>query len=249
MYLSRLILNPSSRQVRAELAQPYEMHRTLMRAFPEVLTEADGKAREKFDILFRSDVDDRHHRVIVYVQSAVKPDWSYLGTISDYLLDDPSNPALKEISGNLQGLHRGQVLAFRLRANPTKRVAKADGGSAELKGKRVGLLREEEQVDWLIRKGRQRTQDAPGGFEILMTEVEGRTDKVRYVPRVNVRLEGKRRSRKRENNHSYRTTHLAVRFDGLLRITDADAFRQTLAKGIGPAKAYGFGLMSIAPAR
>ena len=35
LYLSRLILNPRSRQVMSEMAHPYEMHRTLMRAFPE----------------------------------------------------------------------------------------------------------------------------------------------------------------------------------------------------------------------
>ena len=42
-------------------------------------------------------------------------------------------------------------------------------------------------------------------------------------------------------------THLAVRFDGLLRVTDAGDFRETLICGIGPGKAYGFGLLSIAP--
>ena len=35
LYLSRLLLNPHSRQVMGEIAHPYEMHRTLMRAFPE----------------------------------------------------------------------------------------------------------------------------------------------------------------------------------------------------------------------
>ncbi len=249
MYLSRLILNPSSRQVRSELAQPYEMHRTLMRAFPEASPDGKSKARDKFGMLFRADVDDRRHRVIVYVQSAVKPDWSYLDSTSDYLLEDPSNPACKEVTNSYRELQDGQILAFRLRANPTKRIAKVTKGGPELKGKRVGLLREEEQIDWLIRKGLERTQDTPGGFEILMNEIEDDKGETRSVPRVSVRLEGKQRSHKRENGHSHCTTHLAVCFDGLLRITDADAFRETLAQGIGPAKAYGFGLMSIAPVR
>ena len=199
--------------------------------------------------VFRADVDDRRNRVIVYVQSAIKPDWSFLATSRDYLLTDadPSNPPCKDIMGVYQGLQDGQVLSFRLRANPTKRIAKVTEGDAELKGKRVGLLREEEQINWLIRKGRERSQGAPGGFEILMNEVEVDNGEPGFVPRVSVRLEGKQRGRKRENGHSHRTTHLAVCFDGLLRITDADAFRKTLAEGIGPAKAYGFGLMSVAP--
>ena len=40
----------------------------------------------------------------------------------------------------------------------------------------------------------------------------------------------------------------AVLFDGLLEVTDADAFRNTLAAGVGPGKGFGFGLLSVAPA-
>jgi CRISPR system Cascade subunit CasE len=35
----------------------------------------------------------------------------------------------------------------------------------------------------------------------------------------------------------------------MLRITDEALFRQTLERGLGSGKAYGFGLMSVAPAR
>ena len=41
---------------------------------------------------------------------------------------------------------------------------------------------------------------------------------------------------------------LAVRFDGLLAVTDPALFRNTLQTGIGSAKAFGFGLLSLAPA-
>lgn len=41
----------------------------------------------------------------------------------------------------------------------------------------------------------------------------------------------------------------SVRFDGVLTVTDPDTFRQTVAAGIGPAKAFGFGLLSVAPVR
>ncbi|OIV39170.1 type I-E CRISPR-associated protein Cas6/Cse3/CasE [Mangrovactinospora gilvigrisea] len=37
-------------------------------------------------------------------------------------------------------------------------------------------------------------------------------------------------------------------FDGLLRITDLTAFHRTLTHGLGKAKAYGCGLMTLAPA-
>jgi len=247
MYLSRLILDLSSRQVWSEIARPYEMHRTLMRAFPEV--DGDGsKARANFDVLFRADVDERRGRVTVYVQSAVEPDWSFLETRDGYLLAEAEvpNPACKNVTGALERLETGQVLSFRLRANPTKRIPEGAKNEDKLKGKRVGLLREDEQVAWLIRKGQEREKDKPGGLEILMAEVEGNDGQIHLVPRVNACPEGNQRDRKSDNGSRYQTTHLAVRFEGLLRITDADAFRETIVRGIGPGKAFGFGLLSVA---
>jgi len=249
LYLSRLLLDPRSRQVWSELAQPYEMHRTLMHAFERYPLKEKENAREKFGVLFRADVDALCNRVIVYVQSIVEPDWSFLDTFRDYLLTgaDKPNPACKDVAGAYQQLQAGQVLSFRLRANPTKRIARVAKGDSELKGKRVGLLREEEQIAWLIRKGQRREICKPGGFEILMNAGTAPSGEVLQAPLVNVRREGKQRGRKKDDGAPRRITHLTVRFEGLLRITDAAAFRKTLARGIGSAKAFGFGLLSIAP--
>jgi CRISPR-associated protein Cas6/Cse3/CasE subtype I-E len=40
----------------------------------------------------------------------------------------------------------------------------------------------------------------------------------------------------------------AVRFDGVLVVTDLDRFTKAVAAGIGPFKAFGFGLLSVARA-
>ena len=249
LYLSRLVLDPRSRQVWSELAQPYEMHRTLMHAFERYPLKEKENAREKFGVLFRTDVDAHCNRVTLYVQSSVEPDWSFLATFQYYLLTgaDKPNPACKDVAGAYQQLQDGQALSFRLRANPTKRIGKDAENNGVWKGKRVGLLREEDQIAWLIRKGQEREIGKPGGFEMLMKDVAAPSGEVLQVPLVNVRREGKQRGRKKENGRSHETTHLSVLFDGLLRITDANAFRETLARGIGSAKAYGFGLLSIVP--
>jgi CRISPR-associated protein Cas6/Cse3/CasE subtype I-E len=42
-------------------------------------------------------------------------------------------------------------------------------------------------------------------------------------------------------------THVGVRFDGLLTVVDPVRFVQTLETGVGSAKGFGFGLLSIAP--
>ena len=47
MYLSRLILNPRNRRVQREVTDPYQMHRSIMRAFP------DGLKPEEERVLFR----------------------------------------------------------------------------------------------------------------------------------------------------------------------------------------------------
>ncbi|ANS62344.1 hypothetical protein SLINC_0120 [Streptomyces lincolnensis] len=46
-----------------------------------------------------------------------------------------------------------------------------------------------------------------------------------------------------------RIHHARTRFDGSATITDSDLLRQKITDGIGRGKAYGCGLLSIAPAR
>lgn len=41
----------------------------------------------------------------------------------------------------------------------------------------------------------------------------------------------------------------SVLYEGVLKVTGPDLFRQTLIHGIGSGKAYGFGLLSVAPAK
>jgi CRISPR system Cascade subunit CasE len=130
MYLSKLLLNPRNRQVAKDQANPYELHRTLMRAFPPFDHEAER-------VLFRL---EGTHLDEVLVQSTLAPEW---GGLPDSYLIRP--PGIKEF-GPL-ALQPGQPLRFRLRANPAKRDAESH--------KRVGLYKEEERLQWLDRKGAQ----------------------------------------------------------------------------------------------
>ena len=94
-YLSRLALNPRSREVRRDLADCQQLHRTIMSAFPQA---GDGEpARERFGVLYRLDAD-RAENAFLLVQSRAEPDWSRLS--SGYLLDEA---ALKQIDRVLRG--------------------------------------------------------------------------------------------------------------------------------------------------
>jgi CRISPR system Cascade subunit CasE len=148
MFLARLILDPRSRRVRQEMANPYEMHRTVMHAFPEQVAKSER-------VLYRLETNPRTGVISLLVQSHELPDWSFLGDAGGrgYLLacGEP-NPAVKAFEPVLQS---GQELFFKLRANPT--VCRDS--------KRVGLYREEEQFAWLGRKA------AGHGFQVSGAQV------------------------------------------------------------------------------
>jgi CRISPR system Cascade subunit CasE len=132
VYLSRLFLNPRSRQVQAELRDSYQMHRTLSKAFSD-----DREEYRQARCLFRVDESPGEPHLCLLVQSRLKPNWDQWMVAERYLI---ALPTTKEFEPNL---HPGQLLAFRLRANPTVRR----------EGKRLGLYRDEERLSWLARKG------------------------------------------------------------------------------------------------
>lgn len=208
MYLSLLRLNSQSRRALTEASRPYELHRSLLKAFPDKV--AGGPSR----VLFRLDTDHETGSMSVLVQSEKKPTWARLNGAIGFVTECKC----KEF---MPGLASGQVLRFRLRANPTKR--------SKSTGKRQGILGAKEQIDWLSNKGQQ------GGFKVIdVSAVSEGFSKDKMTDRSNAKND---------------TTMLSVRFDGLLRVVDRDAFRRTLREGIGSAKGFGFGLLSVAPVR
>ena len=228
MYLSRLLLDPRSRAVRRDLADCQELHRSIMSAFPQT-QQPEESARERFGVLHRLEVDRRGNRLILYVQSWEEPDWSRL--VPGYLEENSNleNPACKPVEEKYRGLKTGAVFAFRLQANPTRKIDKKNQKDGpRWHGKRVELRREEDQIAWLQRKGEQ------GGFELLGVRVQGQ-----------VKEQGRRQ---RRGSSDSPLTLAGVVFEGHLRINDAGKFYDhSLARGIGPGKAYGLGLLSLAP--
>ncbi len=225
MYLSRLLLNPRSRTVRQDSVNCYALHQRVMSGFPTV--EADGEARARLGVLYRLDVEPRGNVWRLLVQSRVEPNWRLLP--ADYLLTAGGNPACKEVDQFYAALRAGQVLQFRLRANPTKKIdTKTLSDGRRRNGKRVELRTVEEQLAWLQRKGEA------GGFVPLQAAT--RPDKVAGA-------------RPTDAGGGAGLTFGSVVLDGVLRVADADRFRETLIQGVGGARAFGFGLLSVAPAR
>ena len=207
MYLSILRLNPHSRRAMTEARRPYELHRSLMLAFPDRKDGGPGR------VLFRLDVDHRGGGISVLVQSENKPDWTALNNSGSFLLEGPLCKVFAP------AFAAGQVLYFRLRANPT----------VKRNGKRLGILREEEQTAWLERKAKA------SGFEsISLTVIPENMACDKMTDQV---------------GSPHDLSLLSIRFEGLLKVTDPHTFRQTIQCGIGSGKGLGFGLLSIAPLR
>lgn len=233
MYLSRLTINPRCRDARRDLSDIYQMHQRVMSAFPS-LSGSDG-ARARLAVLHRLDVERSSGATLLLVQSGVKPNWTLLpGSYLAPIDAGEANPAIKCIAAALENLQQGQILQFRLRANPTRKVdTKSDSDGRRRNGRRVVLGTEIQQVEWLSRKGVQ------SGFHLM--PVQPRSD----VPAVRVgALE-----RHRGNGRSRTLTVAGVLFEGVLRVDDADKLRSAIRMGIGPGKSFGCGLMSVAPHR
>jgi CRISPR system Cascade subunit CasE len=214
MYLSRLTLNPHSRQVQRELGNLYQLHRTIMSGFPATLPDDER-------VLFRLDADPRGDELTLLIQSIHEPDWAPVINADQgrYLRVTPETP--KHFQPDLP---TGSLLRFRLRANPTVKKQRDDHKN----GNRVPLLREDEQTAWLDRKSEQH------GFRVLQVQVTGKDE-----------LSGW----KKEENKSHKLQLYTAQFDGMLQVTDRERFTAAIAQGIGPAKGFGCGLLSIARER
>lgn len=248
MFLSQLMLNARSRQVQNEMRDPYEMHRTLCRAFTEGVPKEEKKAAlEAARLLFR--VEEDKGALHVLAQSKTEPDWSFLA--SPYL---QASPRCKPFEPSVR---EGQSVRFRLLANPTFRPFIARDARSKKNVERVGLYREHERLDWLLHRGRNeygfalQTQNVTlrarellnGGKKLIVFRGREHEELKIDLPCVDVAdLNDGRRFPLPGSKQQFS----AARFDGVLQVTDADKFQSALENGIGSAKGFGFGLLSVA---
>jgi len=203
------------------LRDAYRWHQAVWEAFP-------GRSTAKRDFLTRLDVQDRGFQVLILSPvEPTKPDWCP----TDHWEAKPIP----------QSFWSHDRYAFQLRANPTKKVA--DPGRPKVVGsdgrinrnknaRRVALLRREDLVAWLQRKAEA------GGFRID-------PDTLRTHP---ARKEFFWKPRNGENAKAMPGVVQGIEFRGVLEVADRERFLQTLHRGVGSAKAFGFGLLVLAPA-
>lgn len=248
MYLSCLLIdvgdNPDRpRPGRLWLRNLYHVHQRLCMAFPSAdkisddtdflkpFNPADFKRQvhvkrdSDTGFLFRIDPQPGG-RAMILVQSAVKPNWRYAFHNAGYLLAAP--PEVKSFDPSFT---KGQRLRFRLVVNPTRRLSKnsqeSDGNPVKEAsiGKRVPVPTDQ-LYEWLARRAEH------SGFSIIKGSSTIQTTYIYF-----------KKSDKKDEQSRLRS----VRYNGILVVTDPDHFQGTIIHGIGTGKAFGFGLLSVAP--
>jgi CRISPR system Cascade subunit CasE len=222
MFLHRIHLDPRCREARRDLSDPYQLHSTLCRAF----SLPDRRCPDG-EFLWRLEPEaDPTGCPRILVQSQTIPNWTYIA-VQGWLAG--ADPAIDlEDRLKLDSIIVGQRFRFRLRANPC----------VSRNGKRLGLLRLEEQEKWVKRKGESHGFSIPQLVSFDFSESPHK--------RIDVRIAQQQMLRGKQ--HSGNTIRIfSVLYDGILSVSEPDPFRDALQTGIGHGKVMGLGLLSVAP--
>ncbi|MER6632877.1 type I-E CRISPR-associated protein Cas6/Cse3/CasE [Streptomyces sp. NPDC000987] len=252
-YLSKIALNPRRRAAVALLSSPHRLHAAILSGLAvQPVTER---------ILWRLD-SNTPHRAEILVLTDSRPSWAHLVDEAGWPGADGGDPLIADYTPLLERLARGREFGFRLTANPVQNIPRpsrpseqqaarlkdgADNGSLQ-RGFRVAHRTADQQLEWLLKRCERHgfsipdataTPPAPG----LQTDGQ----ELSAGPAVTIVSRDILRFRKRPDGP--RVTLSTATFEGRLRVTDPDTLRASLLGGIGPAKGYGQGLLTLAPLR
>ncbi len=241
LYLSRLCLNPLCAAALKLAADPYELHRklapTVYASGGDAVIAGDGTRRA--GLLFRVDATDQGP--VVLMQTSCIPRWDALQLAPRVLRDTPQHKLFQP------SFYAGQRLNFRLLCQPSRRLSGQFGTKANGKrkpGPRRACRTDEQRLAWLHRKSHD------NGFiveSVGLTLVNWINSKRRQTAGGQP-AESYEAAQARAHSGGPERLLGAVRFDGVLVVADPNRFSQAIACGIGPGKAFGFGLLSVAPA-
>ncbi|GES13202.1 type I-E CRISPR-associated protein Cas6/Cse3/CasE [Acrocarpospora macrocephala] len=135
----------------------------------------------------------------------------------------------------LSRLAVGDQWTFRLTANPVHNIRRSDQEPTKV----TAHVGPRHQLGWLLK------HQENAGFRVVEKPVEQRV-----IPedQHELTVRDRRQLAFKKGGKDKPVTLVTVTFDGRLEVTDPDALRRTLTHGLGRAKAYGCGLMTLAGA-
>ncbi|MCB5911519.1 type I-E CRISPR-associated protein Cas6/Cse3/CasE [Streptomyces pinistramenti] len=261
-YLSRIRINPLRAESRKLLSNPRALHGAVQGGLPG--------PQDAERVLWRMDADDPH-RPHLFVLTRSRPDWTRLVEQAGWPDAGGEHAAIRDYTPLLGQIAVGREFAFRLTASPVQNTpapqkptpAQAAHIAADTDGKRrgfrLGHRTAAAQLDWfLTRTGRwgfdvpaSRTDPAAPGLVPSPPDSDHVGQSGRALrdpnPRREVRITSRNRHSFKKNGNGPHVVFHTATFEGRLRITDPSAFTARLLDGIGPSKAYGCGLLTLAP--
>lgn len=219
MYLTKMPINGRRRGAAKLLSSPQAMHAAVQSAFPPgSLESAGGRA------LWRVDRPG-DHEVSLYLVSPLEPDLSHVVEQAGWQSGEMWQT--RDYRPLLTRLEQGQRWAFRLTANPVFHGYKTGREWSDTKP--LAHVTVEQQQRWLL----DRTERS--GFRV--------PDGSHGEPALQV----VDRSMLRFGKGGHRVVVSSATFEGILEVSDPEALVRTLTQGLGRAKAYGCGLLTLAP--
>jgi CRISPR system Cascade subunit CasE len=265
-YLSRIRINPLRAESRRLLANPHVMHGAVLGGIPTVR----GVER----VLWRLDADDpRRPHLLVLTRS--RPDWTHIVERAGWPDAEGEHAAVRAYAPLLDRVTPGAEFAFRLTANPVQntptpakptpsqvRKVAAEPDHRKRRGFRLGHVTMATQLAWFLSRTEgwgfevplSATADPAPGLDWLdaLTPAPAPADPARRIydgPPREVRITARHRRSFRKAGTAPEVTFRTATYEGRLRVTDKALFTERLLQGIGPSKAYGCGLLTLAPLR
>ncbi len=143
------------------------------------------------------------------------------------LVQSPQSPDWRQLAEENRGIVSARVKEFSpvFQLGQCFRFRLRANPTVTREGKRRGLIREESLLEWLEKK-----QERLGVRFCGMEAID----------------EGYINGSKIKGDKRHQLSLKTARFEGMLEVTDAKAFTDAFRTGIGPAKAFGCGLFSLA---
>jgi CRISPR system Cascade subunit CasE len=223
MFLTRMFLNPTRVTTKRMLASPHVAHALVMGGIPP--GSVPGR------VLWRIDAERDSSRLALYLVSPGRPDLT--GMVEQVGWPTEATWETRSYDPFLGRLRVGQQWRFRLTANPVRSLSQGPG----VRGKVLPHVTVDHQLGWLLARVDRIGVSIPrNGLGELQVGVRGRSTAT--FGRRSITDDGPRRDR---------VELTTATFDGLLQVGDAEALRHALTDGVGRAKGYGCGLLTLAP--
>jgi CRISPR system Cascade subunit CasE len=202
-------------------------------------------------ILWRLDTADMR-RPSLLVLTETKPDWSHIVDQAGWPHAEGEHFTIRDYSPLFAHLTLGREFAFRITAHPVENTINPDKltptqqkrrENGDTRGFRLTHRTAAHQLDWFVRRTTNwgftiptaRRDDAAPGMHDTGT------------PAHDVRIVTRNPQRFRKGTSKKMVSLTAVTFEGRLAVADPATLKEKLLGGIGPSKAYGCGLLTLAP--